>query len=790
MAVTEGLDEVSPVAYREQRAALLARRDLTGAQRRGLLADLTDAWLAGLLVAADPGPGVALAAVGGLGRRDLAPQGDLDLVLLHEPGREIADVAAALWYPVWDSGVSLDHAVRTLAETRSVARDDVRAVLGLLDLRHVAGDAELTTKVRAAVLADFRATAFVRLPQALVHARQRARRAGLLAQLLEPDVKEAAGGLRDLQLLRAASASWLADVPWPSLAGPRERLLDIRDALHLATGRESSRLTHQDQGEVAGMLGYPDPDALLRAVSAAGRTIRHVVEVTARQVSRAVSARDRHRGGRAGVPAPWRPLAAGVVEREGEVSFDHRADPVNDALLVLRLATAAARGRLPLSPGAVRRLGDASVPALPWPTAARDLFLSLLGSGDGLVSAWEALDEVGYVHRLLPEWDAVRHLPQRNPVHRHTVDRHSIEVVVEGARLGRRVARPDLLLLAGLCHDLGKGVDGPDGDVRHPESGVAPAVAVCERLGLDEADTTTIATLVRHHLLLATTATRRDPSDPLTVATVRDAVGDPETLDLLHALTEADARATGPLAWSGWRAACVGDLVARVHAALKGVVPHAPPLLQPERGDETLLASGRVHVRARRGPYGTTLTVIAPDRLGLLATEAGLLFCHRQSVRSAVTRTIGRGAITIWETSAPDEAALDPASLAAVLAADLERALSGESDVPTRVAARARAESAVRTVAGRACPPGVRAVPRASSRATVLEVRADDAPGLLYRAARLLSDEGLDIVAARVSTFGHQVVDVFFVLGPSGVPLAEEQAHAVAARVQGGLRLP
>lgn len=770
-------------AYCEQRSALLARGDVAGARRRRLLADLTDTWLAGLFDAAAPGQGVALAAVGGLGRRDLAPEGDLDLLLLHEPGCDIQDAAAGVWYPVWDSGVPLDHAVRTLAETRAVARSDVRVLLGLLDLRHLAGDADLTARVRSSVLADYRAAAFVRLPQVFGHARQRAVRVGLLASMLQPDVKEAAGGLRDLQVLRAVAASWLAPVPWATVEGPRERLLDVRDALHLVTGREVSRLDHQEQDEVAKRLGYADSDALLRDVSAAGRTIRHVVGVAARQVGRAVSARDRHRSGRAGSPARWQPLGPGVVERDGEVGFGPRGSGTDETLAGLRVAAAAARAGLPLAPAAVQSLARAPVPAVPWPDQARDLLVRLLGAGEGLVDVWETLDESGYLIRLLPEWEPVRGLPQHHPIHRHTVDRHSIEVVVRACALLRRVHRPDLLLLAALCHDLGKGVPGAAGDAAHAESGVGPARALCRRVGLGERDTDVVASLVRHHLLLATTATRRDPSDPLTVTSVRDAVENPDTLDLLHALTEADARATGPATWSGWRAACVGELVARVHAAFCGVVAAQAPVLWVGPDHEALLRDGRVHVHARPGPYGTTLTVIAPDRPGLLATVAALLFCHRQSVRSAQARSFGSGALMVWETTVDGDLPADPSRLSAALQADLERAFAG-TDVVSRVDARARLAQQRPAGSLGGVPPQVRVAADASSRATVLEVRADDAPGLLHRAARQLAALDLDVVAARASTFGSQVVDVFFVVGPDGEPLGAERAGVVAARLE------
>ncbi|MGH8867943.1 MAG: [protein-PII] uridylyltransferase [Actinomycetes bacterium] len=761
----------SPGAYRERRAALLA--------------EMTDEWLTALVHDGVPGEGVALAAVGGQGRRDPSPRGDLDLVLLHAPEVDVRPVAEAVWYPVWDSGVRLDHAVRTVEETREVAGRDVPALLGLLDLRHVAGDAELTAQARSTVLRDYRAASFRRLPEVLVHARQRAGRAGELPFLVEPDLKEARGGLRDFAVLRAVGASWLADVPWFRLDAPRRALLDVRDALHLVTGREVNRLLHQEQDEVADLLGYADADELLRAVSTAGRAVQHVVDVVERQARRAVSARDRHRGGHAGRPGSWRPLTRGALERDGEVALDPRADPSGDPLLAIRAAAVAARYDLPLAPGLVDRLAThgADLP-VPWPAPARDAFVSLLGAGPGLVPVWEALDQSGVVARLLPEWDAIRSLPQRNPVHRHTVDRHSVEAVVHAAALTTRVDRPDLLLLAALCHDLGKGERGAD----HATAGEDPARSVARRVGLDDADADLLVLLVRHHLLLVTTATRRDPGDPATVSAVRCVVGSPPVLDLLHVLTEADARAAGPAAWTTWRAACVGDLVGRVHAAFRGVQPPARPALpEPEPGLWALAADGAARVRVRSGPHGLGVTVVSRDRRGLLAAVAGVLSLRGLSVRTAVTRTQGGGAVMQWDvTSEEDPRALT--RLAATLQADLARAVSGDLDVDARLDARRTAGLAALGPPGtRPTAPQVRAVPDASEVASVLEVRSVDAVGLLHRVARLIADEGVDVTAARVATFGSRAVDVFFVVGADGRPLPNGQAGALAARLESSL---
>ncbi|WP_234104914.1 HD domain-containing protein, partial [Streptomyces venezuelae] len=205
------------------------------------------------------------------------------------------------------------------------------------------------------------------------------------------------------------------------------------------------------------------------------------------------------------------------------------------------------------------------------PAEAREELVTLLGAGEATVPVWEALEAEGIITQLLPDWERVRCRPQRNPVHTWTVDRHLVETAVRAAALTRRVGRPDLLLVAALLHDIGKGWPGD-----HSVAGETIARDLATRIGFDRSDVATIATAVRHHLLLVETATRRDLDDPATVRAVADAVGTVGTLELLHALTEADALATGPAAWSSWRASLVADLVKRVAGVLAGETPPDP----------------------------------------------------------------------------------------------------------------------------------------------------------------------------------------------------------------------
>ncbi|MFF1630307.1 [protein-PII] uridylyltransferase, partial [Streptomyces sp. NPDC058272] len=783
----------------------------SGPPRRAALSDLTDDWLTGLFTAGSEAlRGVSLVAVGGYGRGELSPRSDLDLLLLHDGSDSgaVAALADRIWYPVWDLGLALDHSVRTPTEARKTAAEDLKAQLGLLDARHLAGDLGLTAGLRTAILADWRNQAPKRLPELQELCAERAERQGELQYLLEPDLKEARGGLRDATALRAVAASWLADAPREGLTDARRRLLDVRDALHLTTGRATDRLALQEQDQVAAELGLLDADTLLRQVYEAARVVSYASDVTWREVgrvlrSRAVRPRLRAMLGGGPKPAAERsPLAEGVVEQDGEVVLARAARPERDPVLPLRAAAAAAQSGLPLSLHAVRRMAAAARPLpTPWPAEAREQLVTLLGSGRPTIDVWEALEAEGLITRLLPDWERVRCRPQRNAVHIWTVDRHLIETAVSASELTRRVGRPDLLLVASLLHDIGKGWPGD-----HSVAGEIIARDVAARIGFDRADVAVLATLVRHHLLLIDTATRRDLEDPATVRSVAEAVGSQGTLELLHALTEADALATGPAAWSSWRGSLVADLVKRVSAVLAGDAPEEPeaaaPTAEQERlaieafrtGGPVLALRAQTEPPAEESsgdpePLGVELLIAVPDQPGVLPVVAGVLAMHRLTVRTAELRALDlpdgvEGSVLLLNWRVAAEYGSLPQ--AARLRADLVRALDGSLDITARLAER---DAAYPRRRGTIAPPArVTVAPAASRHATVIEVRAHDAPGLLHRIGRALEDAKVRVRSMHVSTLGANAVDAFYVTGTKGAPLPGEEAAAMARSLEEMLR--
>lgn len=704
-----------------------------------------------------PETGVAMVAVGGFGRGELAPYSDLDVVLVLDDSLEPGPWAADIWYPLWDAAAHLDHSVRTLSEVVDTASRDLRVMLGLLDARHLAGDPNLTLRLRTTLLTQWRRDARARLGELQELVSGRADRLGELAHSAVPDLKESVGGLRDATVLKALVSSWLVDIPHVELERSRSALLDVRDALHDVAGRGTDRVAPELWPDLATRLGFADATAAQRHTRALGRRITHVSRLTWSRAEAAL------RPASAVRRPHLEPIAPGLALSYGDVVVDAGVAPSRDPLLLLRAAAEAAERGRPLAPATAARLVRECPPLPdPWPSTARDLMVRLLAAGHGLQPVWETLDETGAVAAIVAEWEQIRLLPHASVVHRFTVDRHVIETCIEASGLIRRVARPDLLVVAAFLHDIGKG-----GAVSHSIAGEGKAHAIALRMGFPEHDAATIATLVRWHLLLPQIATTRDPDDPATTAEITGRIGDRETLDLLMALTEADAKATGDKAWTSWRAGLIGSLYQRAAAALDG--PEEPPEPASPRLPVPADLGGepsRVWVGIESTDHGSRVSIISGDRVGLLADAAAALALARASVHAAHAWTERGFGFSQWEVS---DSHLD----AVVLRQRLEALASGRLDAAPRLSRPAAA----------ALAPVVTARAGAATNATVLEVRAADRPGLLYTVCAAMARIGVSVRSAHVATVGPQADDVFYIHEPGGGALSTSRARAAEVGV-------
>jgi len=778
-------------SLRERRRLLLADTDLQGDAFCRAYAAEADEWLSGVATRAvgETNRHLALLAVGGYGRASLCPYSDLDVVLVHRGHRDIKAVADAIWYPVWDEGVHLDHSVRRPAEVLSAAADDVRVALGLLDARLVWGDAKVADPLIENARTAWRDSLGTRfLPDLQGQMQERRRGVGDVAFLLEPDLKESHGGLRDVNVLRAISAyaPLLADYADLASLEPATALLTrVRVELHRNAGREQDRLLLQDQDQIAAALDFEDADVLMAAVSAAGRQIAWVSDDVwrRRRLWDPTPPPKPHwrlrRGDRPPTPAGPVPVGPDMVDMGGEIALLPTAPVSEDASLAFRLAARAAELDRPIAKGSLYRLADRMPPpGDPWPPAVLEALLRLLAAGRPAVDKLESLDQHGLLVRLIPEWAAVRNKPQRNAYHTYTVDRHLLEAAALAAGLTDRVERPDLLLIGALLHDIGKGFPGD-----HTKVGMELVRTMATRMGFGPDDVEILVDMVRHHLLLPDTATRRDLDDPTTVSNVARAAGNRVTLHLLGALTEADSRATGPSAWGSWKAGLVAELVTRADRVLAGEAPTAAPTPLPPAYQ---ILIDEVHVSGLPSVSldPPRVVVAAPDRPGLLSAVAGALALHGMDVRAANVSGQGGVAVEVFTVEVARGTWPDTARLRE----DLAAVLSDPAALAERLSARGRVYPAPRRSAAHVPGADVRVDNDASESATVLEVRAPDEVGLLHRITRVLFEASLDVVSARVSTLGELVVDAFYVREAEGDKVTDpERLSQITAAIWASL---
>ena len=723
---------------------------------------------------------VAIAAVGGFGRGELSPGSDLDILILHRgtlSEEELSSFVNKILYPLWDKKIKVDHSVRTRSEVREAAEADLKVILGLLDIRLVCGSAALVADVQIDALDEWRKNSKRRLPELEKSLLERHQRAGELAYLLEPDLKEARGGLRDITAIRALEKSGAITIPMERISVAESLLSNVREALHIVSGRDKDKLLFQEQDKVAAHLGFVDADVLMSEVAQAARSVDYLLDSTWYRLA--------HKG-KDGAGRFLRKVRSTTLSRDisianKEVTIDIDADFSLDPTIGLRACAAAAQLGLPMSMDSLERLSVALTSGVtelpnPWPRDARENLISLIGAGPAMVQIFEALDQEEIIFHWIPEWRAVRSLPQRNVLHRHTVDRHMVETAVQAASLTRKVHRPDLLLFSALFHDIGKGTEED-----HSERGAALIAPLAQRIGFSEPDIKTIQLLVKHHLLLSATATRRDLDDPATITAVADVIPDLQTLELLHALSIADGEATGRAAWTDWKASLVAELVKRVEFAITdNTVAQQPELSDNQR---TKADSGMLSVTIENRESVYAIEIVIPDSTGILSTVAGVLNLLRLDVRSARTKSVGNSAVMEWIVI-PDPHA--PVLEEQKLHDEITRALKSRSSLSERIQERIDAYSQLPSIP--VPDPVVETFLDAATDATIIEVRSHDRPALLFGIGDSITRSSVDIRSAIVTTLGAEAIDTLYVTEIGGGPLTPERAEEVAMRLRAALK--
>lgn len=774
---------------------------------------------------------VALVAHGGFGRGEMAPWSDLDLMILHDGRGDpvVADVARRLLQDLFDAGLDVGQSVRSVAEAVTLAGGDATIMSSLLDCRLLAGAEEPLRRLRQRLRTSLARGRRLHVERLVEARRGEADKHGRTVFVLEPNVKRSTGGLRDIQLVRwlgrlaygaetlddLAHAGGISRADADALRDAREFLMRVRNDLHLAAGKAADELTRDQQVRMADACGLETRDGLLgveqfmREYFGHTRRVAQVVDTLLRGL--------RRRG-------PMAVLAQGLLGHHVDGTF--RVGPTDVAAApgqlprvasslreIVRLAELSMLYDMPIARGtweAVR----AGVPDLPREVdgPANEAFLELFAHPTKVAAALRWLHDVGVLEILIPQFAHARNLLQFNSFHKYTVDEHCLLAIERVTALAgaddwlgaewRALGRKRPLLVALLLHDIGKGFVED-----HSVLGARIARDVGERCGLPADEIEIVEFLVLKHLAMAHLAFRRDIGDDTLVAGFASDVGSPEVLRMLALLTAADVSAVGPGTWTKWKSDLLAALFYKALGILDGEGPSVAadrarrglaallegrgdddPALRlacelpdsylaatsPERIVEELgrlarLPATGAFATARWQPETSTVAVSVgtseQTASGIFHRVAGSLTSQRLEILAADIHTFAAGHVLDHFTVVDhDFAGEPPAERLTDIATAVRTAIVG--DRPPEFARRWNPFAPQVKVAAQ--PVRVTFDNQSSEQATILEVFAHDAPGLLYGVSKAIYDAGLSVQAAKIGTYLDQVVDAFHVTTAEG----------------------
>jgi [protein-PII] uridylyltransferase len=785
---------------------------------------------------------MALIALGGYGRAELFPFSDIDVMLLYEPEVEdqVPDVAESVFYPLWDAGLEVGHGVRTVEACLADAKKDFFFQVALLDARFIHGDESLFPRLKQEFIKRFlkgRKKAFAE--DMIAHRKKRHKRFGANAYLLEPNIKESRGGLRDIHAILWTSKVLfgLEDIKSIEEAGlitKEERialedswdyLLRIRNRLHYINSRKSDRLFFEYQEEISSFLGYQDSNNMLgveyfmREVYSNLQTIVVTSDLFFENVEEAskLSACSKEN----------KILESGIevincrIKLTGSLLLEERP------YLLMRLFAYAARTGLPIHYG-TRRLVSANLDLVDEELRSSkhmaEAFLQALQDADRPLEVMEAMLDTGLLAAYIPEFSEIKSLAQHDVYHIHTVDRHLLQTVAELHGLAEEEPRifmalesPHILYLAALLHDIGKGRGG-----HHAERGAEIVRDIGKRMGLSSEECACLSFLVQNHLYLVHIAMRRDLEDETLILKCAGKIQDLGRLNMLYLLSIADSKATGPSVWNDWKAALVHDLYLKITLFLEGSEIYDYHRIQAlewmkqqiasrlgEKGKESLAImpddyilgftpeaiERHIQLKAQLSDQPSlvvvedrrtywSLLVMAKDRTGLLAKIFGILSLHNLNVLVAQIFTLRDGtAIDVLDVKSSVNKGYDEQDWGA-LKRNLDLALDDRLGLAHRLAGKYRPVRSGDWQKYLKRQAQVVLDNETSDLYTIVEVYAEDRIGLLYDITHTLADFGLNISGAKISTKVDQVVDVFYVQDKNGQKI---NAHDLQEEIRNAL---
>ncbi len=781
-----------------------------------------------------PSPSVCLAAVGGYGSTELAPYSDVDLLLLHSPfdQSDLSPLVEKILYPLWDLGLEVNCSSRSVGECLSMARFDLQIKTSLIDGRYLDGEYEFFRNLYDLFSKKILHQKIRRFAESLaqdLHLRRR--RYEDPAYVLEPNIKEGEGGLRDFQIGRWIVRAKYKTDRWDSILFPdHSRTLDrslqflwaLRNQLHLLSERRQDDLTFEWQEKIAPVLGFPPGakgvEEMMRQYHLSTQKISNFVNDV---VERALYE-----------PSPFKKTFFSFQKKRIDPNFGLRYGELTllDAmtfkreparLMTLFQHTQAYRAKMDF------RTEEAVMEALPFiddrfrgSEKVNQAFLSILRKKEGVAAILKKMHELGFLSCYLPEFSAIEGKVHYDLYHVHPVDIHSLRAVEELERLGegaylkdypllssliRQIESPEILFLATLLHDIGKGEEGD-----HSVIGAEMARQIVNRMKLPPDGKELIGFLIRHHLFMLETAFRRDLNDEQVIFRFANEVKYLSHLKMLYVLTFADIKAVGPEAWTSWKNTLLMELFLKTSHFLErdavtrpflkgeemiqrlkksllpeifsGVAEHLPDRylssfsieeiirhveMARSLSKEPLLVEWEIEKEVR-----AKVTICTKDRYGLFSKIAGCMFLNRLNVLEAQIHTWGNGlALDIFWV---EDSTRELERRLQRFQRDLVEAWSGRVTLKALFAQRRERNSLHQKVVPRVAAE-VKINNQDSDFYTIIEVTGEDRLGVLYEITQALTDHGCNISFSRVATLGNRIVDVFYVQDEWGEKIVDKQ---------------
>ncbi len=756
------MTEFQSLTFKDKRKIIIQNSELKGIDFCRAWTELLDKEIQLLFFELDDNESdnLTVVAVGSYGRQELCPFSDIDITIIYDKKKNISKVVDKLLYPLWDLGIKVDHSVRTPKETIKAMQSDLKVILGLMDARFVVGKVEYAHRAKDLAVENWKKMVDTFVPELIKLTNEREFKFGDLAYLLEPDLKESHGGLRDLSVIDsynlATNRIKTEDV---RLTKAKSILLNTRVELHRNLTRYSDKFALQEQDKVAKALGYSKTDDLMREISSASEAISIYLNNLQYSIINTLNPKAAMRLSNIDLTS----IDENITIENGFIDIKKEFDFTN-SVIPLKLAVAATVNKLRIEPDLYRTIAASFKVDYPLKQDIVEELLKLFSFGDDALDSILNLEYYGILSKILPYWASVRNKPQRNAYHTYTVSRHLIQTAINASKLIRQVTRPDLLIYGCLFHDIGKGFEGD-----HTLKGMELIDEIGRDMGFTASDIGILKQMIEYHLLLADLATRRDIEDPVTVQTVVDKLNSEELLDLMVSLTEADSLATGPAAWGTWKQQLINELALKAKSHMSGktyVIPDNKNVL--EKFKSHMENQQEVEVLYENNE----LTVIANDRQGLFAVICGVISLNSLEIikANAVNGTHNK-VIDIFRIQPIYERQVD----AVKIQNQIISVLNDELDLTTEIKNKESvAKVPKQRLSAFQIEPKILIENTASLTSTVIELRSTDRIGLLYKIASILTKHSLNIRSAIVSTIGIEAIDVFYVTDNEGSKIQDE----------------